>query len=408
MVDALLKYVEEQMARGYSAQAIKEALVRQGYSPALVDGVIDSVNMRKNSAQAPLPMGVSHEKSSFPKIIIILLFVGIIVAGAILVPGMFRPKEPLLDVSVTPDKMAYAPGEDLGFDLEITNMGSAERFDVTITYRIFDYDDNTIKSQEETLAISTSMSHHRAIPLPLSMAPGSYILKVFANYEGKIATTAFSFEVKEKVNMPVESCSDGIRNQDETNVDCGGTCGGYWYDGGCHSSPKTISNNGSNNTVPVNKATCSDGIRNQDETNVDCGGKCGGYWYDNSCHSSPKSEAPITPAEKPKTPAQIIMEAQAAAKTNPDQAKEICTTLSDAKAKDQCYKRIAPVANDATICELIVDVNEKDTCYYPFFMQGDYTVCEKLTGDESKQACNQLRELSLIAAQMQNNTETSE
>lgn len=43
-----------------------------------------------------------------------------------------------------------------------------------------------------------------------------------------------------------ETCSDGIQNQDETGVDCGGVC-----------------------TACV---TCSDGIQNGDEEGVDCGG----------------------------------------------------------------------------------------------------------------------------------------
>ena len=43
-----------------------------------------------------------------------------------------------------------------------------------------------------------------------------------------------------------ESCSDGVLNQDETDVDCGGVCPAC--------------------------PTCTDGIQNQDETDVDCGG----------------------------------------------------------------------------------------------------------------------------------------
>ena len=45
-----------------------------------------------------------------------------------------------------------------------------------------------------------------------------------------------------------ETCSDGIQNQDETGIDCGGVC----------------------TACP----TCSDGIQNQGETGVDCGGPC--------------------------------------------------------------------------------------------------------------------------------------
>ena len=44
------------------------------------------------------------------------------------------------------------------------------------------------------------------------------------------------------------TCSDGIQNQSETAIDCGGPC--------------------------LACATCSDGIQNQNETGVDCGGPC--------------------------------------------------------------------------------------------------------------------------------------
>ena len=44
------------------------------------------------------------------------------------------------------------------------------------------------------------------------------------------------------------TCSDGIQNQDETSIDCGGVCGA------CQS--------------------CTDGVKNGTETGVDCGGGC--------------------------------------------------------------------------------------------------------------------------------------
>lgn len=50
---------------------------------------------------------------------------------------------------------------------------------------------------------------------------------------------------------PCESCDDGIQNQGEKGIDCGGPC----------------------KQCPV-KASCSDGIRNQGESGVDCGGPC--------------------------------------------------------------------------------------------------------------------------------------
>ena len=50
-----------------------------------------------------------------------------------------------------------------------------------------------------------------------------------------------------------ETCDDGIENQDETDIDCGGEC------------------------APC--PTCTDGIKNQNETEIDCGGICGGVCY---------------------------------------------------------------------------------------------------------------------------------
>ncbi len=50
---------------------------------------------------------------------------------------------------------------------------------------------------------------------------------------------------------PTATCSDGIQNQGETGIDCGGPC----------------------TPCPVGP-TCNDGIQNQGETGIDCGGPC--------------------------------------------------------------------------------------------------------------------------------------
>lgn len=79
------------------------------------------------------------------------------------------------------------------------------------------------------------------------------------------------------------SCSDDIQNQDETDIDCGGSCErcdeglmcskdsdcttNYCADGICATRPEEPDGC----TV---EPTCTDQIRNQDETDVDCGGPC--------------------------------------------------------------------------------------------------------------------------------------
>ena len=70
-----------------------------------------------------------------------------------------------------------------------------------------------------------------------------------------------------------ETCNDGIMNQNETGVDCGGVCAA------CPTCNDGIQNQGEegvdcggpcNNACP--EPTCDDGIQNGDELGVDCGG----------------------------------------------------------------------------------------------------------------------------------------
>src|SRR3989339_293794 len=51
-------------------------------------------------------------------------------------------------------------------------------------------------------------------------------------------TTAKTTAQTAAVETPKATCFDGIKNQDETQVDCEGICGTYWYDDGCHAEPK--------------------------------------------------------------------------------------------------------------------------------------------------------------------------
>lgn len=71
---------------------------------------------------------------------------------------------------------------------------------------------------------------------------------------------------------PAETCSDGIQNQGETGVDCGGPCAA------CPSCNDGIQNQGETDVDcggPCSACpTCSDGVQNGDETGVDCGGSC--------------------------------------------------------------------------------------------------------------------------------------
>src|SRR5439155_587755 len=84
------------------------------------------------------------------------------------------------------------------------------------------------------------------------------------------AAARYRAEVCSSGACAAATCSDGVTNQNETDIDCGG--------GICSECAATLHCGVNSDCVSgvcsggVCQATCSDGVANQDETDVDCGG----------------------------------------------------------------------------------------------------------------------------------------
>jgi hypothetical protein len=71
------------------------------------------------------------------------------------------------------------------------------------------------------------------------------------------------------------TCSDSKKNGDETDVDCGGSqCQPCPFDGLCASSSDCNSKVCNPSTRKCERESCDDGVKNGDETDVDCGADC--------------------------------------------------------------------------------------------------------------------------------------
>ncbi|CAF1153575.1 unnamed protein product [Adineta steineri] len=99
-----------------------------------------------------------------------------------------------------------------------------------------------------------------------SITPGTFsgYLDEFRVYSRELsATEVFALFVD-------KTCTDGLMNGDETDIDCGGSCFKCTVGQNC-TLPKDC-----NNVQCINDIcaipTCTDGIKNQDEADVDCGG----------------------------------------------------------------------------------------------------------------------------------------
>ena len=70
-------------------------------------------------------------------------------------------------------------------------------------------------------------------------------------------------------------CSDGTKDGDETDTDCGGSCSVKCGDGqGCAKDGDCKSGSCDSATKKCKASQCSDGIKDGDETDLDCGGSC--------------------------------------------------------------------------------------------------------------------------------------
>jgi hypothetical protein len=72
---------------------------------------------------------------------------------------------------------------------------------------------------------------------------------------------------------PAETCTDGLMNQDESDVDCGGTCGATCTPGDtCADDGDCTTDDCGTDMTCQPLPTCTDGAMNGSETDVDCGG----------------------------------------------------------------------------------------------------------------------------------------
>ncbi len=75
----------------------------------------------------------------------------------------------------------------------------------------------------------------------------------------------------EETGEPAPTCGDGLANQGETDIDCGGPNCGPCGDGqGCAQNSDCVSQSCASGLCI--QPSCGDGVTNADETDVDCGG----------------------------------------------------------------------------------------------------------------------------------------
>jgi len=415
---SIVQWLKQYLNSGYNLDSLEKTLLEHGYNQKDIDDAVRSVY-----GTAEIKHTIHLSKTTVA-VVVAVIFSLLFITGGVLY--FLTPKAPshLLDVRTEVISSSILPGGKLEFNLELTSLGASKRYDVSVRYDI-EKDGNKITFKEETVGVETSKSFRTFVNIPTDATPGEYLLKTIAYYEGRVARAVSSFKVIER-SLALETCFDGIMNQGETNVDCGGPCGSC--------------------------SNCNDGIQNQGEVEIDCGGPCSPCSLD--CDDNDKCTEDLIIDGRCKFTAIIpccgndICEEDEVGECLADcdsddpfagmntwqkleALKELgatddvrasnycedfdnnlhkekcyadiseaskkdsyCEKINDERTKDECYITVAHAKGDHSICEKVVGETRKDRCYMHFATSAiDYSVCEKVIDYYLKQLCNSMKDL---------------
>jgi len=108
-----------------------------------------------------------------------------------------QSKGALLDVSssIPAQFQQISPGDSLLAQINLFNLGSQPRVDVSLEYIIKDFNGTVIIDQNETVAVQTQAGFVRTFVMPPNADYGKYLLYVRAVYNGQVASASSDFEI---------------------------------------------------------------------------------------------------------------------------------------------------------------------------------------------------------------------
>ncbi|MGM5487596.1 MAG: hypothetical protein ACQESG_01475 [Nanobdellota archaeon] len=400
----LVMYIQSLVNQGYQYTDIRTYLINSGWPPGYVDQAMQYV-------QFPQPVS-----RGIPKVFLVLGGVVVILIAA--VPFLFISDslEQLLDYRVKVLEKRLEKQDDLIFSNTLTNMGTASRYDVFLMYSIKDLETGeVVDTWKESKAVTTvaEFETRRSIS---SLHEGKYELDVMITYGGGNATASDTFRV-----VTTESCTDGVMNQDETGIDCGGVCSP------CDKCKDGIRNQGEvgidcGGPCDPCKETCSDSVKNQDEVGVDCGGSCppckdtcGDCDDDLACTKDICIEGEcyhkdIVPCcgngvcEDGETPKTCSLDCKSEELTSreisqrvgelddQDEAGEFCNSIDNSYKRDFCFRSLAHDTGNKHFCSYVESISVSDFCYLKFGTNGDAEACTHIQNRHMKTSCESLND----------------
>jgi len=89
------------------------------------------------------------------------------------------------------------PGDKITADISVFNLEKIGLTTVSVDYLIQDFDENTIISESENLAVGSFFTSSKSFELPSNIKKGDYVLSVIVEYKNSIASSTYYFTIKE-------------------------------------------------------------------------------------------------------------------------------------------------------------------------------------------------------------------
>ena len=356
----LIRYVKEQIEKGYDAQTLRKHMLKYGYAASDVDKAISQAYGHE----------VKHVIHFSPATMVTIagVFIGLVVISFVFYNLMgSKTPETLLDLNLEGVKTTSEAGSDITFLSEIDNLGSSKRYDVILKYEVINIETSkVITFKEETRALETKSSKQININVPSDAETGDYVLRAIATYDGQRAVATIPVKIQDKDSGSVE---EPVVEEPVVEI--------------------------------PDEEVVEEVLETVEEESVD---ESRG---DDALTTFETLEKVEVIAKQNKREAEKLCE-KLVLQTSRDLCfnkmaevlgdKTYCGKVNDERTKDVCLGNVAKIIDKSEICEEITKDSRKDSCYMSFVTGGkkDYSVCDKVVNQYLKQSCESLKQLSKL------------
>ncbi|MCB9359023.1 hypothetical protein H6503_03780 [Candidatus Woesearchaeota archaeon] len=415
MVDeALFDYINRQLKSGYSVQDVTNFLIQKGYDAAAIQECVNRIYSNP-------PADSQHKQHhNIGFIIIVLIFLAVIISVSFILFSIGDDESDNVVFNLDFSESEFNTGDPVTFT-RILTADSGKGIPVRISYIIKDPSGDIVLTESEEILLLKEETEPLSFLVPVE-DPGLYSIAATANYKGETVTRTASFRIISSEEIKVETCFDGIKNQAEEGIDCGGPCKAcvrqcpIFIDDKNECTrdlcgPDTEYREVHEPIVPC----CGNNICESSEDESSCSKDCNMQNQDNNddyFEVTPNVE--IISSELPLS--EKIEKIREMSKTDQPQAlrlcdgivldfyrddcfyevadetsdEDICGSIVEERTKDKCYTKISKNNEDSSLCGYVVSELRRDSCYMRFALKGDFTVCNKLLDEYYVQSCNQL------------------